>query len=197
MLIKFLTNKQFILILVVIILAVTGLSIYERGQQNGVQVVEKVVKLQDTNAKGRIIVHLAGAVAKPGVYQVSENTHVYELILLAGGLMPDASIGKLNLAKVLENGDRVSITKLKLPQKKKKKSAKIENTSIKQPEYIININYANIQDLLKIPGIKETTAQAIINYRLKNGRFENLNDLTKVKGLGEKKFVKIKGYISI
>ena len=183
--------------IVLMFLSVSGLVIYERGQQTGTRVVEKVIKLQEADPTGRIIVQIDGAIVKPGVYQVSGNTHVYELILIAGGLKPEASVGKINLAKILENGDRISINQLKLPKTKTSKRIQKKTTTSKIPEYLININYANFADLQKIPGIKSTTAQDIIDYRLKYKKFEDINDLMNIKGIGEKKLEKIKKYISI
>ena len=64
-------------------------------------------------------------------------------------------------------------------------------------EKSININSAKFDDLINLPGIGEKTAQNIIDYRKKNNRFRNINELQKVKGIGKKKLNKIKKYIFI
>lgn len=61
----------------------------------------------------------------------------------------------------------------------------------------VNINSASESDLIKLPGIGKKTASEIINYRNKNGKFENINDLLKVKGIGKSKFDKIKSRIIV
>ena len=65
------------------------------------------------------------------------------------------------------------------------------------PEKGININKASIEDLLKLPGIGEKTAENIINFRKKITRFKKLEDILNVKGIGNSKLNKIKKYIYI
>lgn len=64
-------------------------------------------------------------------------------------------------------------------------------------EGMININNADLGTLSQLPGIGEKTAQKIIGYREKNGEFKAVEDLMKVKGIGEKKFNKLKKYLSV
>ncbi len=61
----------------------------------------------------------------------------------------------------------------------------------------ININQADLQDLTSIPGIGVKTAKAIIEYRHKHGPFTSINEIKNVRGIGEKKFNRIKDYIVI
>lgn len=61
----------------------------------------------------------------------------------------------------------------------------------------ININTANKKTLMSLPGVGPKTADAIISYRAKNGSFEKLADLRKVKGIGSKKFKKIEKYVNL
>ena len=62
---------------------------------------------------------------------------------------------------------------------------------------IININSATQSDLEKLPGIGSSTAEKIIDYRTKNGKFKKIEDLMNISGIGESKFNNIKDYISI
>jgi competence protein ComEA len=75
-----------------------------------------------------ITVQIDGAVHVPGVYRITSDAHVMELIFLAGGLLPEARLGKINLAKILEDGDRVHVlgalkVRNKLPKKSRKKTS--------------------------------------------------------------------------
>jgi competence protein ComEA len=56
-----------------------------------------------------VVVQIDGAVKTPGIYRITSDAHVMELVFLAGGLLPEARLGKINLAKVLEDGDRIHI----------------------------------------------------------------------------------------
>ncbi|MCX7798164.1 MAG: ComEA family DNA-binding protein [Melioribacter sp.] len=62
---------------------------------------------------------------------------------------------------------------------------------------LININKANLSELVKLPGIGEKTATEILNYRNRNGEFRSIKDLMKVKGIGKAKFNKIKNMITV
>jgi len=61
----------------------------------------------------------------------------------------------------------------------------------------ININQSSIQELTKIPGIGPVTAQKIIDYRVKNGLFKEISEIKNIKGIGEKKFERIKDYLVV
>lgn len=75
------------------------------------------------------------------------------------------------------------------------KEPKISKKELKLREKSINLNTAGIDELVSLPGIGESTAEKIIEYRNKKGKFKKIQDLMKVKGIGEKKFEKIKEYI--
>ncbi|MBE2280926.1 MAG: helix-hairpin-helix domain-containing protein, partial [Ignavibacteriaceae bacterium] len=72
-----------------------------------------------------------------------------------------------------------------------------ENKSTEQTKLYINVNSASLSELEKLPGIGPKIAEAIINFRNLHGNFKNVEDLKKVKGIGEVKFNKIKEYIYI
>jgi comEA protein len=72
-----------------------------------------------------------------------------------------------------------------------------EKTDAKGSEKLININTAGVSELVKLPRVGEKIAQRIIDYREKNGKFKTLEDLMKVKGIGEKTFKGFEGMITI
>ena len=61
----------------------------------------------------------------------------------------------------------------------------------------LNINTATVDQLMLLPGIGDTKAQAITDYRTQNGDFMSVDDITKVKGVGDKTFENIKGYLTL
>lgn len=151
--------------------------------------------------KTNIIIDVAGAVEKPSVVDLPIGSRVYEAINLAGGFTKDADTKYINLAKVLVDGE-----KLYIPTQEELKSAEgiasnvgnqnILNYSNTQPS-LININTADSNTLQKLTGVGPSTAEKIINYRLENGNFKNIEDLKNVSGIGDKTFEKLKNKITV
>jgi len=68
---------------------------------------------------------------------------------------------------------------------------------IAQKAEVININQANVDQLVQLPGIGKSKAQAIIDYRTKQGKFKSLGELTQVKGIGDKIVAKLEGKVTL
>ena len=115
-------------------------------------------------------VYIGGAVANPGFYSLKEGDTLQALLLDAG----------------IESDDDLNHIKVHIPQEGEKQS----------PQKI-NINRAEPWLLEALPGIGETRAQAIVDYRNENGPFKRIEDLLQVKGIGEGVFDKIKDYITV
>ncbi len=115
-------------------------------------------------------VYISGAVANPGIYSLKEDDTIHTL-LSDTGVEPDADLSHIKI-HIPREGEKQS------PQK-------------------IDINRAEAWLLEALPGIGEIRAQAIIDYRNKNGPFKRIEDLLRVKGIGEGTFNKIKDYITV
>lgn len=169
-----------------------------------------VVKCKGIN---KIKVDIKGAVVNPGVYEIDSNSRVMDLILASGGLRIDADTSYLNLSKQLFDEDVIIIyttyeikemingdTSIKIIEKecvcpKIDNSACIKNVIVNVKSNLININTASLEDLMTLPGIGESKANSIIEYR-KTNTFNKIEDLINVKGFGEKMFEKIKNNIT-
>ncbi len=131
-----------------------------------------------------IKVNITGAVIKPGVYELKKGSRLNDLLELAGGVTID-DLTFYNLAAELYDGQHVHIESQPL----------IEN---KSPliDRKVNINEADIQILMSLPGIGETKAAEIIKYRDENGFFEEIEDILNVPGIGDYTFRLIKDLIA-
>ena len=139
-----------------------------------------------------IYVHICGAVINPGVYQVPAGTRVYQALELAGGSSDDAYLSGINLADKLADGQKVYI-----PSEGENAEGILSTDSGDVQSVMININTASEAELMTLPGIGQSRAKDIINYRVKNGLFESINDIMKVSGIKEAAFEKIKDLIKV
>ena len=144
-----------------------------------------------------ILVDIKGEIKKPGVYELSSDSRLNELILLAGGFTLEAEERQLNLAEKLSdqqmiyvpNKDEVNFSVEQIQSNDEKQTPSSTN--------LININTADLNELQQLTGIGPSKAQAIISYREENGLFQRLEDLLQVTGFGEKTFEKLKNMIKI
>lgn len=139
----------------------------------------------------KIFVDVKGAVKHPGVFETTKDKRVKDLIEEAGGLLEDADTSTLNLSQKVK--DQMVIYVLKHGEKPKQTSDGSSSSS----GDVININTANLEQLMKISGVGKTKAEAIISYREKNGDFKKKEDITKVRGIGKATFEKIKDKIEV
>lgn len=132
-----------------------------------------------------IFVDIKGAVKNPGVYQMKVGDRVKDALDAAGGLTEEADSQKVNLAKRLEDQMVIVVPKVgeeaeEIPAGETRKEATKEGK--------VNINTATVEELKTLKGVGEKKAEAIIEYRKKNGSFKTKEDLMKVRGIGKKLF---------
>lgn len=145
-------------------------------------------------------VHVAGAVVRPGVYDLEDGSRVDDAVEAAGGFVAEADKNALNLAAFLEDGERLDIPYVAgfVPEEDQGFVVVTEGTpSPLAGEELININTASIEELDKLPGIGQTTAVRIIDYRTANGPFATIEDIVNVSGIGPATFDEIKDLITV
>lgn len=154
-----------------LILLLTGPS---RGQ---------AIELLPAPTPPAITVHVSGAVAQPGVYELDYGSRAQDAIETAGGATVDANLNALNLARRLNDGDQVH-----LPA--------IGEAGTSAAAFPLNINIATLDELSQLPGIGPVTAQAIIDYRQSHGAFEDPAEIQNVAGIGPATFESIEDLIT-
>lgn len=206
-------KNKFILILIsIIILTSICIIIYKNENSYSTYTASNVFTNENTNNLGDTIsstkstpsklkVHIIGEIVSPGIYELNEGDRIYDLILLAGGTTENADLNKINLAYELSDGEKIYI-----PGISDEISTYIYNdagenvsdrSSISSNNKKININQATTSDLEKISGIGPSLAEKIINYRNSNGKFNSIDELKNISGIGDKKFEIIQEYIDI
>ena len=140
---------------------------------------------ENTTLKAVIFVDIKGAVKKPGVYQMKAGDRVKDAIDAAGGLTAEADSQKVNLAQRVE--DQMVIVVPKVGEEAETIPAGVTSKETSK-EGKVNINTATVEELKTLKGVGEKKAEAIIEYRKKNGSFKTKEDLMKVRGIGKKLF---------
>jgi len=147
-----------------------------------------------------IVVHVVGAVPRPGVYEFPKGARVRDAIQAAGGLLTDADITFINLAALLEDGQQLEIPYIgggtPIAPPAATEGPAVGSTSVPNGD-LVNINTATLDQLDALPGIGPTIAQRIIDYRTEHGPFQSINDLMNVAGIGPTTFEKLKNLITV
>lgn len=139
-----------------------------------------------------IFVHISGQVHNPGIVKLEPGARVIDAVNLAGGLKKEADLDKINLAKRLEDEEKIYIPKVG-------EDIEVDMTDFQSAfgeVGKVNINTCSKEELLSLPGIGEVIADRIIKYREGNP-FKRIEDIMNVSGIGEKKFEGIKDMITV
>lgn len=172
-------------------------AVISAGEEESTQTTADETDSVDMSDCGKkICVHVSGYVMNPGVYMLPEGSRVYEAVAAAGGFAEGADEQFLNLAKVLDDGQKIRIYSLDETATASGDSDLVQKDS-NDTEKLININTATKESLMTLPGIGESRAESIIAYREQNGYFSSVEDIMKVSGIKEAAFEKIKDYICI
>ena len=175
--------------ILLILVAVGGLFSKKEEAVEDVTVVETTVLAEKTEVSMSqetiIFVDIKGAVKNPGVYQMKSGDRVKDALDAAGGLTDEADSQKVNLAQRVEDQMVIVVPKVgeeatEIPVGGTSKEAAKDGK--------VNINTATVEELKTLKGVGEKKAEAIIEYRKKNGSFKTKEDLMKVRGIGQKLF---------
>ena len=194
-------KKNIIPIAVAVCVAVTGIVYFVTGlekesdkSENGTFVDETIQEttfsiVQDMDkVYEEIYVYVCGCVNSPGVVCISSGSRIYEVIELAGGFSGDADINAVNQAEFVTDGQKVYIPAI---------GESVNSGENTGSSGLVNINTAGISELTTLPGIGESRAQAIIDYRDGNGPFSDIREIMNISGIKQSAFDKIKAYITV
>lgn len=156
------------IIIIIILTVLVNLYLLPEKTSNNDEVI---------NYPNKFSITIMGEVTFPGNYDFYEPVTLLEVINYAGNLTKDADYETINFNEVITNNKIVYINK----------------NNVENIEYeLINLNYANIEELKNVVGVSERIAENIILYRIQNGRYNSVEDLINVKYIGVATFDKIK-----
>ena len=220
---EILKNKIIIIICIIILIGVAVYLFYKYNQGEetyNIDALEEVnvenIDEVETNVENqtieeeKIAIHITGEVKNAGLLYLNKGARIADAIKEAGGATKNANLDQVNLAYVLEDGQKIYI-----PNKKEKIQAGAyiitdsgnnvlveegKSTTSEKSKGVngkVNINSANQSELETLQGIGPALAQRIIEYRKENGKFHSIEDIQNVKGIGDSKYSNIKDSICV
>lgn len=177
-----------------------GLLLLVTGQPPG-----KPIQLAPPPTAPPLTLHVTGAVVQPGLYSLPIGSRVADAVEAAGGMLPDADPESLNLAALVQDGERVWVPwkqAVKLPAlpaigEGQAQGRNLTDLSPPDPTFPININTATQDELESLPGVGPVIAERIVTYRQEYGLFTNIEDIQQVPGIGPATFDKLKDLITV
>ena len=164
--------------------------------------ITETIQTEDTHRM--VSVYICGEVNNPGVYEVEAGSILNDVVMMAGGLTPQAASETIDLVYTIDANVSVYIPA--------QGQERVDSEYIRAPEQtlwgnnaedsgpdaasMVNINTASREQLMTLPGIGEVTADAIIEYREQNP-FARIEDIMNVSGIGEAKFNSIRDFICV
>ena len=151
-----------------------------------------------TSARPGIVVHVIGAVHRPGLVRLSEGARVQDALDAAGGLTGAARPGRLNLAQLLTDGQQVVIgTARDQASEVRDGTGPAASSAGPSAAATIDLNRATAAELEQLPGVGPVTAAAILAWRTEHGRFTAISELQQVDGIGPKTYAQIAPHVRV
>ena len=172
----------------------------------------------------KVTVCISGAVAKPGLYEVTKGSRAKQVIELAGGVTEEADMDRVNLAQLCKDGGHIKVPRLSKARLKQKATErqtagekvaaygsnenktsypespkagrKVKSKTGKDggEKVIVHLNSATEAELVQLPGVGAATARKIVAFRNRR-RFQAIEDIMKIPGIGPAKFAKMKALL--
>lgn len=193
--------KQILIICGLIVIIIVCIVIYfyqnEEEDYSYLQISNDIEVNIIEEPKAQIVVHITGQVVNNGIVKVEEGARIIDAIEAAGGATAEADLSKINLAYLLEDGMKIYVPSINDEADFGSVTSSSGVSESSKEVLKVNINTATSEELQKLPGIGESIANRIITYRKENGKFNKIEDLKNVSGIGEAKFNNIKSYIFV
>jgi competence protein ComEA len=172
---------------VVALLVLGGWQLRGRGEAEIPTEPGLPVQSAVTRAREPVVVHVAGAVRRPGVYRLSSGARVDDAVRRAGGATRRADLSAVNLAAPLEDGRQVLVPL-------RQRAAALGGGAAPAK---VNLNTATAEDLDGLAGVGPATAAKILGYREQHGSFGSVDELGDVPGIGERRLEALRELVTV
>lgn len=163
-----------------------------------------------STAPRQVVVQVVGQVRRPGVVTLRSGARVQDAVAAAGGALPSADLAAVNLARLLADGEQIQVPKpgqvMTTPAGNPGGPAGGTGSSAPMTSAlgagtaglgVINLNTADATALDALPGVGPVLAQRILDWRTRNGRFNNVDELGEVSGIGDKVLQRLRPHVSV
>ena len=182
------------------LLTLVVLAAWYAGRDDGTSAAAApapAIRLDDPARGGTLVVHVAGAVHRPGVYRMRRGARVDDAVTRAGGPRRRADLGAVNLAAELEDGRQILVP-VRVPVATAASAAPGASAAASpQPGVPLNLNTATLEQLDELQGIGPATAQQILDYRDEHGGFGSVEELDQVPGIGETRLAALRDKVRV
>lgn len=200
-------SYRYQLLILVAVLGLVGAWLMKRPAEAPNQ-IEQTMAIGSTSSTvmstassvgGKVCVDVKGAVRHPGIYKLKGGSRVNEAVAAAGGIMDNADMKQVNLAKQLADQEvvYVPVNGETMPGTSAVGTANVSSASSVSGAAIINLNTATKEKLCQITGIGDKKADLILQYREQHGQFRSVDELKQVSGFGDKTVEKIKDQLAV
>ncbi len=190
----------------------TGDTVNTRDEENEGRLLRAVPK---NSTASTIIVHVAGAVKVPGVYELPASSRMNDALRAAHGFVANADRDSVNLAEKISDGQKIvfpfvsragedstfTVSKREFGTQEATQGAESQKKRTRNAKQkiagVININTANEEELISIVGVGKVLARSIMQYRETHGAFTAIEELLQVRGIGQKKFQKLRDQVTV
>jgi competence protein ComEA len=148
------------------------------------------VRIERSSPSGAAVVHVAGAVRRPGVYRMRPGSRIDDAVRRAGGATRRADLSAVNLAAKVEDGRQVLVPP-------KTAAGVVAATAPGGATAPVNLNTATAEQLDTLDGVGPATAQKILDHRQEHGGFGRVDELAQVPGIGPKRLAAIREKVTV
>jgi competence protein ComEA len=175
-----------------VLLTVAGRVALDGGEARPAASVRSVALDIEEEPPRMLVVHVAGAVNRPGLYELADGSRIDDAIAEAGGAKPKAALELVNLAAPVADGQQVLV-----PVRGEPGGAMGEAGALAAPGGKVSLNSATVEQLDALPGIGPVTAQQIIDFRTANGGFGSIEELDAVPGIGPARLEQLRPLVGL
>jgi competence protein ComEA len=168
-------------LLLAVVLLVAGRHLAGAGASSEPAQAERPLQPVEDAASAALVVHVVGAVRRPGLYRLREGSRVADAVARAGGATPRADQSLVNLAAPIADGAQILVPRRMAAGAAAAGGGAGDSTAAAGP---VHLNTATLEQLDALPGIGPTTAQKILDFRAEHGAFTSIDELDAVPGIG-------------